>query len=143
MTAQTGRSPAPVEDRSIAQLVQDLSDQMRRLVRDELRLATAELKAKGRRAGVGAGVTGAAGVLALLGGATLVAAAVLALALVLPGWAAALIIGGFLVLVGGIALLVGGSQLKAAIPPLPREAVEGMAKDMQVIREGSRRHGRA
>jgi len=47
------RGSTAVEDRSIGQLVQDLTEQTRRLVRDELRLATAELKAKGKHAGVG------------------------------------------------------------------------------------------
>jgi Flp pilus assembly protein TadB len=142
MSEQAGRGSTAVRDRSVAQLVQDMSDQLRRLVRDELRLATEELKLKGRRAGVGAGLAGAAGVIALYGGGTLIAAAVLALALVLPAWASALVIGGVLLLIGGIAGLLGRSRLKAAVPPMPREAVAGLAKDVRAIRDGGR-HDRA
>lgn len=139
MSEDTGRGSTAVEDRSIAQLVQDMSEQIQRLVRDELRLATEELRRKGKRAQTGAGLAGAAGVLALFGAATLVAAAVLALALVLPAWASALIIGGGLLLVGGLAGLMGKQQLSAAVPPVPQEAVSGVPKDLAAMREGLRR----
>src|SRR5437764_1172839 len=119
MSEQAGQGAATRDDRSVAQLVQDMSEQVRRLVRDELRLATEELRQKGKRAGVGAGLTGVAGLVAFFGGATLVACAVLALALVVPGWAAALIVGAVLLAVAGVAALVGTKQLKKATPPVP------------------------
>ncbi|WP_048876724.1 phage holin family protein, partial [Saccharomonospora saliphila] len=87
---------ALVGERSMAQLVNDLSAQTSRLVRDEMMIAVAEMKAKGKRVGLGAGLAGAGGLLAFYGTAVLIVAAVLALALVLPGWAAALIVGGAL-----------------------------------------------
>lgn len=135
MSEEAGRRSTAVEDRSIAQLVQDMSEQTRRLVRDEVRLAAEELKQKGKRAGMGAGLTGVAGITALFGVATLIACAVLALALVLPGWAAALIIGGALLAAAGIAALVGTKQLKAATPPMPAEAAAGVQKDVEVVRQ--------
>jgi uncharacterized membrane protein YqjE len=143
MSEQAARGSTAVRDRSVAQLVQDMSDQLRRLVRGELRLATEELKLKGRRAGAGARLAGAGGVIAFLGSATLITAAVLALALVLPAWASALVIGAVLLLVGGIAGGIGRNRLKAAVPPMPQEAVAGLAKDVQAIRDGGRRHDRA
>ncbi|GAB3587763.1 phage holin family protein [Amycolatopsis endophytica] len=139
MSEDTGRSSTAVEERSIAQLVQDMSQQMQRLVRDELRLATEELRRKGKRAGAGAGLAGAAGVLALFGVATLIAAAVLALALVLPGWASALVIGAVVLLVAGVAALVGKKQLSQSVPPVPEEAAAGVPKDVAAVREGVRR----
>jgi membrane protein len=123
-----------VRDRSIAELVQDLSDQVRRLVRDEMRLAVDELRRKGRRAGRGAGLTGVAGVLALYGGLSLVAAAVIALALVLPAWLSALLIGVALLLVAGLAALLGRRSLQSAGPPVPEEAAAGVAKDVRAVR---------
>lgn len=143
MSEEAGRGSTAVEDRSIAQLVQDMSEQVRRLVRDELRLATEELKQKGKRAGVGAGLTGVAGIVALFGAATLIACAVLALALVLPGWAAALIIGVVLLAVAGIAAKVGTKQLKSATPPIPEEAAAGVQKDVEVVRQRGQKHVQA
>ncbi|MEV6909198.1 phage holin family protein [Amycolatopsis sp. NPDC051071] len=55
------------QDRSAAQLISDASEQLSRLVRDEMRLAVAEVQQKGKRVGVGAGLFGVAGVLALVG----------------------------------------------------------------------------
>src|SRR5688500_20211713 len=71
-------------DTSTAQLVNQLSEQVSRLARDEIRLAVAELKDKGKHAGVGAGMFGAAGVFAWWGGLSVVAGLILLLALVVP-----------------------------------------------------------
>lgn len=123
-----------VRDRSIAELVQDMSDQIRRLVRDEMRLATDELRRKGKRAGMGAGLAGFAAVVALFGGLSLVAAAVLALALAVPPWLSALLIGAGLLLIGGLAGLLGKRSLRTAGSPLPEEAAAGVVKDVRAVR---------
>lgn len=128
----------PAKDKPIGELVNDLSDEVKRLIRDELRLAVAELQAKGKRLGLGAGMFGAAGLLAFFGGAVLIAAAVLGLAVVLPGWLSALIVGGALLLVAGIAALTGKKEIKQATPPLPEEAVEGVREDVETIKQGVR-----
>jgi hypothetical protein len=52
------------KEQPVSELLTQLSQQTSRLVRDELRLAQAELKEKGRHAGRGAGLFGAAGFLA-------------------------------------------------------------------------------
>ena len=108
---------------STGELVAQMSAQVSGLVRDELRLAQAELRQKGKRAGIGAGLTGTAGVLALLGLGGLEAAAIAALALVLPVWACALIIGAALLLLAGVLGLAGGNQLKRGVPPIPEQAI--------------------
>lgn len=123
-----------VHDRSVPELVRDMSEQVRRLVRDEMRLAVNELRQKGRHAEMGAGLAGFAGVVALYGGLTLVAAAVIALALVLPAWLSALVIGAGLLLVAGAAARLGKRALRAATPPAPEEAAEGVAKDVRAVR---------
>ncbi|MEU7477892.1 phage holin family protein [Lentzea sp. NPDC042327] len=126
-------------DTSTAQLVNQLSEQVSRLARDEIRLAVAELKDKGKHAGVGAGLFGAAGVFAWWGGLSVVAGLVLALSLVLPGWAAALIVAAGLLLIAGVLALVGRSQVKQAAPPVPRQAVENVQRDIATIKESAHR----
>ena len=130
---------AVMGERSVAQLVNDLSEQTSRLVRDELMIALAEVKAKGKRVGLGAGLAGAGGLFALFGLAVLVVAAVLALALVLPAWAAALIVGGALLLFAGLLALVGKNQVQKASPPVPQEAVASVRADIDSVRERMRR----
>jgi uncharacterized membrane protein YqjE len=127
----------PTAERSVGELVSELSDEVKRLVRDEMRLAVFELQRKGKKMGFGAGLFGAAGLLALFGAGTLVAAAVLALALVVPGWLAAVIVAVALFVVAGIAALVGKKEVAQAVPPVPEEAIAGVREDVDTVKQGA------
>ncbi|MDR8411172.1 phage holin family protein [Nonomuraea sp. 3-1Str] len=120
-------------------LVNDLSEQVTRLVKDELRLARLELAEKGRHAGFGAGLFGAAGMLAFFGGAALVAAVALLLALVMPAWAATAVVAGALFVIAAVVGLVGKKQVERAKPPMPSEAIESVKADIDVVKEKVRR----
>jgi uncharacterized membrane protein YqjE len=126
-------------DTSTAQLVNQLSEQVSRLARDEIRLAVIELKDKGKHAGVGAGLFGAAGVFAWWGGLSVIAGIILALSLVLPPWAAALIVAAALLLIAGVAALMGRSQIRRATPPVPRQAMDNVQEDIATIKERAHR----
>ncbi|AUI58136.1 phage holin family protein [Amycolatopsis sp. BJA-103] len=126
------------EDRSVGELLSDLSDEVKRLVRDEMRLAVVELQGKGKRMGLGAGLFGVAGLFALFGLATLIAAVVLALALVMPAWLAAVVTGAGLLLIGGLSAIVGKKEIASATPPVPEEAIEGVRKDVDTVKQGVR-----
>jgi len=119
---------------STGELVQRLSTQLSELIRRELELARAELSAKGKRAGAGAGLAGAGGVVALFGVGALIAAAIAGLATVVPVWLSALIIGVVLLLVAGVLALAGRSQLKQATPPMPEQAVQGVQDDVATVK---------
>ena len=122
-------------ERPVGDLVRQLSEQLSVLVRDEIRLAQLELTRKGKKAGIGAGLLGGSGLVALYGTGCLIAGAVAALSLVLPVWAAALIIGGGLFLAAGVVGLAGRRSLRTATPPVPEEAAESIKTDVKVIRE--------
>src|SRR5690349_4305184 len=96
-----GAPPRPVSEQSTGELVQRASEQLSRLVRDELALAKAELAEKGRHAGIGAGLFGAGGVLALYGVGALIATLILVLHLWLAAWLSALIVTVAMFLVAG------------------------------------------
>jgi uncharacterized membrane protein YqjE len=121
-------------DASIGELMSQLSTQTSRLVRDEMRLATKELQQSAKHAGVGAGLFSAAGLLALLGLMTLIAAGVAALALVLPVWAAAVIVAVVLFLGAGVAGLFGRKQAEEIAPP-PRQSVESVKADIKEVKD--------
>jgi uncharacterized membrane protein YqjE len=131
-------SPDP-SDLSTGELVTRLSGQVSELVRGELELARAELASKGKRAGVGAGLAGAGGVLALYGGGALVAAAIAALALVVDVWLAALVVGVLLLLVAGLLAVVGKNRIRSATPPVPERAVAGAKRDVETVKQAVRR----
>jgi MFS family permease len=124
---------------STAQLVSQLSEQVSRLTRDEIRLAVAELQSKGKHVGAGAGLFGGAGALAWWGGLSVVAGLILLLATVLAPWAAAFIVAAALLLLAGVLALIGRKQIKQGTPPVPREAVENVKQDIATIREGAHR----
>ncbi|WP_433517764.1 phage holin family protein [Nonomuraea sp. CA-143628] len=120
-------------------LVSDLSEQVSQLVRDELRLARLELTRKGKRAGFGAGLFGAAGMTAFFGGAALVATVILLLALVMPAWAAAAVVAGVLFVVAAVLGLIGKNQVKQAAPLVPEETIASVKADIDVVKERARR----
>ncbi|WP_347060203.1 phage holin family protein [Blastococcus sp. HT6-30] len=131
-------TPLP-ENASTGQLIGQLTEQISRLVRDEARLAQAEVTQKAKKLGVGAGLFGGAGLVAFFGAAALITAAILALALVLPGWLAALIVGVVLLAVAGVLALLGKKDVQQGSPPVPTEAVSSVKTDIATVKESARR----
>lgn len=125
-------------DASIGELMGQLSAQTSRLVRDEMRLAQKELQQSVKYAGIGAGLISAAGLLAVLGLMTLIAAGVAGLSLVLPVWAAAVIVAVVLFIAAGIAALFSRRQASEVGPP-PKTSVESVKADIKEVKEA--RHG--
>src|SRR3954468_8770451 len=130
---------AVTSDPSTKELVQEFAQQTSTLVRKELALAQVELKEKGKRAGIGGGLFGAPGVLALYGLGTLIAFIVLLLATAMDAWLAALIIAVVLFAAAGVAALVGKGQVQKATPPAPEQAIESTKRDVQEVRDHARR----
>ncbi|HEY1277021.1 MAG TPA: phage holin family protein [Thermoleophilaceae bacterium] len=128
-----------LSDRPVSELVQELSRQTTTLVRQEMRLAQLELEQKGKRAGMGAGMFGGAGLVALYGVGALVAAAVLALATALDAWLAAIIVGVVLLAIAGILALLGKKQVNRATPPMPERAMASLQQDVEYVKERARR----
>jgi hypothetical protein len=135
-STRVGRTPEA--DRPLGELVQDLSRQTSTLIRQEMRLAQAELTEKGRHAGKGAGMFGGAGLVALYGVGALVAAAILGLATVLEPWIAAAAIGVLLLVIAGILALTGKKELDEAGPPKPEQAMESVQLDVETVKERAR-----
>jgi uncharacterized membrane protein YqjE len=123
-------------DASTGQLISRLTEQISTLVRSEARLAQVEVTQKAKRLGVGAGLFGGAGLFAFFGLATLITTAILALALVLPAWLAALIVTVVLFAVAGVLALVGKKDVEKASPPLPTQAIAGVQADIATVKQG-------
>lgn len=139
MDPDTRRPATGLEAVPTGELVQLLASQVSELVRGELEQARTELAAKGKRAGAGAGLAGAGGVVALYGLGALIAAGIAALALVWPVWLAALVVGVVVLIVAGVLALAGRSQLRRAVPPAPEHAVQSVRDDVTAVREAVRR----
>ena len=123
-----------MDDRPVGQLVQEMSQQTALLVRKELELAQLEMKEKGKRAGIGAGLFGGAGAVAFYGGGALIAAIILVLATALEPWIAALIVAVVLFAVAGVLGLTGKKQVEEATPAAPEEAIASTKKDVDEVK---------
>jgi MFS family permease len=120
-----------LEDRPVADLMRDLSQQTSKLVSQEIELAKAEMAEKGKQVGMGAGAFGGAGIVALYAVGALTAAAILALSTAVAGWLAALIVGVVYAAIAGVLALVGKKKAQAGAPPVPERAISSTKEDVE------------
>lgn len=128
---------AEVRERSLTDLVGEIGSDAQRLIRDEIRLARAELTQNLREAALGLAGVVVAGAMAYLGIWFVGLAVFWAIFLAIPGWAAALSVAVGYFIVAGIALLVARSRLKPS-QLRPDQTIETLEED----REWLERRGR-
>ena len=133
----------PVAEQSTAELVQRASEQVSRLVRDEIALAKAELAEKGKHAGIGIGLFGTSGVLALYGIGAAIATLIIVFDIFLPLWLSALIWTVAIFLIAGVLALIGKNQVTKAVPPEPAAAIASVKADVDEVKHAVRDRGRA
>ena len=129
MTADVNSRP----DRSIGSLVKDLTQDFSTLFRSEIALAKLEI----RQAVAGLGGVGAlfavALFCALFGAVFLLVTTVLALALVMPAWAASLILAVLLLLIAAVIAMAAWKKVRK-LKLVPTGAIEHMKQDIDAIK---------
>ncbi|MBW8871558.1 MAG: phage holin family protein [Leifsonia sp.] len=120
--------------RPLPELTKDLVAQLRRLVASELALFKAEMSAKAKAAGIGAGMLVGALVFLFFAFGVLVTAAVLGFALILPAWLSALIVAGILILIAVVLGLIGWRSLKKGVPPVPDDLGSELSADAKALK---------
>jgi Flp pilus assembly protein TadB len=120
--------------RPLPELTKDLVAQLRRLVASELALFKAEMSAKAKAAGIGAGMLVGALVFLFFAFGVLVTAAVLGFALILPAWLSALIVAGILILIAVVLGLIGWRSLKKVVPPVPDDLGSELSADAKALK---------
>jgi uncharacterized membrane protein YqjE len=133
-TAHSNGGQAALRERGMGELVKDLSGQMSTLVRQEVELAKVELAEKGKKAGIGAGMFGAAGAAAILMLGSLTALLILALATAIPAWAGALVVTLLWGAVAGALALIGRNKMREMGKPVPEKTVESVKEDVQWLK---------
>lgn len=106
-----------------ADVLRTIGEELRSFIQQEMQLVKVELGSKIKQAGLGAGMFGAAGLMAFLAAGALTAAIILGLALVVPAWAAALIVAAFYGLIAAVLALSGKKKVKTATPLAPEQAI--------------------
>jgi hypothetical protein len=120
-----------LRERPIGEVAKDLTSDLSLLMRQEIELAKAEMAQKGRTAAPGLGMFGGAGVVALCAAGALTAFLVLVLALFLPEWAAAVIVGAVLAAVAYVLVRQGKERLADAGKPVPEQTIETVKEDVE------------
>jgi Putative Actinobacterial Holin-X, holin superfamily III len=118
----------------MGELVKQLAEETATLVRQEIELARVEMTTKARRAGIGLGELGGAGIAAIYALGALTACFIAALTLVAPVWAAALIVSVIYGVIAGILALVGRRQLERGLPPTPERTRQTIEEDVEWAR---------
>jgi uncharacterized membrane protein YqjE len=116
---------------STGDLVKQLSEQTTTLVRKEIELARAELGEKGKVAGQGAGMFGAAAVAGLLALGTLTTMILALLDKAMALWVAALLVTLVYGAVAAVMAMKGRDKVKKGLPPAPEQTVETVKEDVQ------------
>lgn len=139
MTADSSHRTGAGAQEPVGDLVQRASQQLSQLVRDEMRLAQAEMTEKGKRFGKGGGLFGGAGLVGVLTLQALVATVIAALSLAMDVWLAALIVTGVLAAVTALMAALGKQQISKASPPTPEQTVDSVKADVAEIKERAQR----
>ena len=128
-------SPAPGAEPPLKDVLVELWQNMEKLVRQEVALATAELDLKAQRLKTELMAAAIGAALLLAGGLTLVATVVLLLDLVMPAWTAALI-------TGAVAAGAGFGLIKSKRPSVadmkPERTIRSLEKDLHTFTESSK-----
>lgn len=126
--------PVAHEQRPLGELFSELARETGTLVRQEVQLAKTEMVAKTKVAAVNVGWTAAGAVIVFAGTLALMAAAISALALVMPIWLSALIVG---VMVSGIgaSLALHGLHALKHLDPVPRQTIKTLKEDRRWVSE--------
>jgi uncharacterized membrane protein YqjE len=127
-----------LRERPTGELLKELSDSTTTLVRKEIELAKAELGEKGKKAGLGAGMFGGAGLFGVFAFAALTTCIIVALDSAMPLWLAALIVAVVYGAIAGVLALQGRNKVQEAGPPVPEQATESVKEDVQWARTQAR-----
>jgi hypothetical protein len=120
-----------MRDQGMGELFKQLSDDLSTLVRQELKLAQAEMTEKGKKAGVGIGMFGGAGIVGLLALGALTTCLIAALSTGMEVWIAALIVTVVYAAAAGGLAMRGRDRVSEATPPLPEQTIETVKEDAQ------------
>jgi hypothetical protein len=130
----TGRGNTTASpDRSIGDLIGEISDDLSRLFRKEVELARAELRQEAGKAGRAAGMLGGAALAGYMVALLVTLALVFALANVMDAGWAALIVAVLWAVIGSVLYSAGRRRLRT-VSPVPKQTVETLKEDAQWLR---------
>jgi hypothetical protein len=126
-----GTDRGDLRERPLGEVAGELTRDLSLLVRQEMELAKAEMKEKGRVAAPGLGMIGGAGVTGLMAAGALTAFLILTLSIFLPEWSSALIVGAVLAAATYVLVKQGKERVEKAGSPVPEQTIETVKEDVE------------
>jgi len=130
MSANNGQQE-DLREQPVGGLVKQLSEQTSTLVRQEIKLAQAELTERGKAAGAGARLLGGGGLIGLLAAGAFTAFLILLLSEAMDAWVAALIVAIVYGAAAAVLALSGRDRIREGMPPAPEQTVESVKEDVR------------
>ncbi len=124
----------PANERSISDVLQDIVGNIQEIVRSEVRLAKTEIREEATKAKSAGLLIAIFAVAALFAAFFLLLTIVYALSIVIPNWAAALLVSIVLAIVGGVALSAGLKRFKQ-VHPTPERTVETIKENVEWVKQ--------
>lgn len=131
MPQSNGGDGSELRERPIGEVARDLTRDLSLLVRQEVELAKSEMAQKGRTAAPGLGMLGGAGLVGLMAAGAITAFAILVIAIFLPEWASALIVGAVLAAAAYVLAMRGKERVEQAGSPMPEQTIETVKEDVE------------
>jgi hypothetical protein len=133
VTGSTGERPDSPAEPTLGELISEITDDLTRLLRQEVALAKSEIKVEAVKAGKAAGMLGGAGFAGYMVAVLLSLAAAFGLGNVMDmGWALALV--ALVWAVAAAVLFARGRTAMRAVSPKPEQTIETLKEDAQWAR---------
>ena len=133
-SARNTRTGDARDTRSFGELFSQLAGDLGLLVQQEIALAKKEFQTALVQAGIGVVALAVALTLATVGLIAVLTSVILALALVMPHWAAALVVGLIFIVLAGVAAYLGIQRLRK-LKLIPERTAQTLRDDVAMIRE--------
>ncbi|MBV9737804.1 MAG: phage holin family protein [Candidatus Eremiobacteraeota bacterium] len=123
-----------MNDQTLPEQLKQFAGDVAILVRDDLKSARDEMVEKAKTAGIGAGMLSGSALTALMTLFSLTALLMIALALAMPAWLAALIVTVLWAIATAVLAWMGKQKIQQAGPPLPEQTIKNVKEDLQAAR---------
>jgi uncharacterized membrane protein YqjE len=126
------------DSQSLGAAVKEVAERTSAIVHLELELAALELKRKVTALGIGIGLAAGAAVVLVFMTGFLFASIAAALALVMPWWAALLVVTGILLLLAAVLGLLALNRIQKGTPPVPEQAIQEAKLTTEALKSNGR-----
>ena len=130
-------------DKSLGELLKELMEQVSLLIKQEVALVRAEMTEKAKELMMASVLMVVAGFIGVLAAGVMTATIVIAIAIALPTWLAALIVTVAYLMIAALLVLAGLARLRQAGRPMPEQTIETIGEDISWLKQQVKRQSKS